>query len=114
MDAVYRLTRSSATKLAWLLHGWRLRGDVREVVCALQDSQTNGSHAIEAKDGESRALKVEVDQLNARIQKIEKELDIAKEGNRALLRFLHTRHRLGVPPEEGSIRSILMKAEQPQ
>lgn len=37
---------------------------------------------------------------------------LAKDGNRALLRFVHTRHRLNVPFEPDSIRAALQKADQ--
>lgn len=113
MDALHRLTESAATKLSWLLYCWRLREDVRQVIRLLRLAQSPEEVGkLAAEQEKNKRLEIEVEQLKDRIKGLEAEFDTAKEGNRALLRFVHTRHRLGTPPEFGTIRASLMKSEQ--
>lgn len=108
MDAIHRLTESAATKWSWFLYCWRLRDDVRQLLRAFKSAQA----APDPDAGAKQRMEIEISELKDRIKELESEFETAKEGNRALLRFVHTRHRLGTPPEFGSIRASLMKSEQ--
>lgn len=56
--------------------------------------------------------KAEAEDLRAKLKKLEGEHQISKDGNRALLRFIHTRHRLNMKFDPDSIRGALQRADQ--
>ena len=57
-------------------------------------------------------LNIELAAVKEQFQALSADHQIAKDGNLALLRFVHTRHRLNVPFAPGSIRAALQKADQ--
>lgn len=57
-------------------------------------------------------LKVELTSIQNKLAEIDKAHLLARQGNAALVRFIHTRHRLSVPFDPQSIRGILQKADQ--
>jgi predicted phage gp36 major capsid-like protein len=54
-------------------------------------------------------LKIEMDKLKSDAAAHEAEHKLARDGNRALLRFIHTGHRLNVKFDPDSIRAALKK-----
>lgn len=78
-----------------------------------------GTEQVEALKTELRAerdgkhlLEIELADLKEKMRVHLEQHEIAKEGNRALLRFVHTRHRLNVPFDPQSIRGLLQKADE--
>jgi len=57
-------------------------------------------------------LKLELDEIKAARAKEAEALKLARDGNQALLRFIHTGHRLNVKFDAGSIRAALQKASE--
>ena len=100
-ESVIEATESRWT---WLLRCWRLRGAVRQFA--------NNGH-VEALKDELHLAKLELGEIKAaRVKEIE-SLTLAKQGNQALLRFIHTGHRLNVKLDPDSIRAALQRAQQP-
>lgn len=87
----------------------------------LADAAKNASEMAKAEEIKStlreerdakHLLEIELTDLKQRMEKHLETHEIAKEGNRALLRFVHTRHRLNVPFDPKSIRGALQAADQ--
>ena len=57
-------------------------------------------------------IRIELDALKAQVKAKEDEHQLARDGNRALLRFIHTRDRLNVKLEPGTIREMLQHTEK--
>jgi len=87
----------------WLLRGWKLRASVQALAIEFQQSPTHVALA---------AAKIELDMARTQVKELEEHHQLARQGNAALIRFIHTRHRLNVPFDPKSIRGILQKADQ--
>lgn len=118
MGSIHRLTDAVRSQWQWLWRCWLLRSAVAEL---LADAAKNAAETEKA--GETKAalrealdakhlLEIELTDLKQRMEKHLETHEIAKEGNRALLRFVHTRHRLNVPFDPKSIRGALQAADQ--
>jgi hypothetical protein len=72
---------------------------------ALKVELTNERDAV-------RKLKLDLEDVRAKMAEQEKEFQVSRDGNRALLRFIHTRHRLVMKFDPHSIRGALQAADQ--
>lgn len=98
------LIRATESPWTWLLQCWRLRGSVRRLA---QDGQ------VQALKDELHLVRLELNALKAAREREGDALKVAKMGNQALLRFIHTGHRLNVKFDPDSIRAALQRAQQP-
>ena len=92
---------------SWVLNCWRLRSDAASVereFNALKDQLQTANDA-------NHLLQIELDDQKKKMKEHLEEHAIAKDGNRALLRFIHTRHRLNVKFDPASIRGALQRQE---
>jgi regulator of replication initiation timing len=85
-----------------------------------QRVHATGTEQVEALKTELRTerdakhlLKLELDALKAQVKEHESTHQLARDGNRALLRFIHTRDRLNVKLEPETIRAMLQHKEKP-
>lgn len=101
-----RLTEASSSWWKWLISCWFLRPEVREI--ALQAEQFNRDLA-KVKD-DAHLLRVELEDMKSKIQKEAEAHKLSRDGNLALLRFIHTGHRLNVKFDPDSIRSALKRS----
>lgn len=97
------LIQATASRWTWLLRCWRLREVVHTVA--------NGGHVQALKD-ELHLAKIELEAMKATREKEAAALALAKQGNQALLRFIHTGHRLNVKFDPDSIRAALQRESQ--
>jgi hypothetical protein len=109
-----RLIEATASRWTWLAQCWRLRQSVR----ALADhATTNGqAEALKAELVQERdtrhLLKLELDALKDAQAKEAEGHKLARNGNQALLRFIHTGHRLNVKFDPESIRAALQRSNE--
>ena len=80
--------------------------DVRIHGATVQQVESLRNELEQERDGR-HLLKIELDKLKADMVSKESEFKTAREGNRALLRFIHTGHRLNVKFDPDSIRAAL-------
>jgi hypothetical protein len=101
MESNSALIQATETRWSWMAKCWRLRKCVRDLALERQPE-------LDAK----HLLQIELDALKAQVKAKEDEHQLARDGNRALLRFIHTRDRLNVKLEPGTIRSMLQNTEK--
>ncbi len=104
MVSYQSIGRVCANRWLWLWHCWRLRNQVRELAKAVAEfpKERDAAHLV----------LLELEALKANLKSQSEDYQIAKDGNRALLRFIHTRHRLNMKFDPGSIRAALQTADQ--
>jgi hypothetical protein len=95
------IVRASENRWRWLAQCWRLRLEVADVAQALAQSPTQAEVA---------QLKSEIADTAQELAALREEHKLSRDGNRALLRFIHTGHRLNVKFDEGTIRAALQRA----
>jgi len=96
------LIHATETPLRWMLNFWRLRKSVRNLAQRFADQMQSERDA-------NHLLRIELDDLKSRAKVKEEEHQMARDGNRALLKFIHVRDRLNVKLEPGTIRAMLNK-----
>jgi len=92
----------------WLLRCWRLRKDVRDQIEQIEGLQKE----LAGERDTGHMVNLELAALKEKFEETENGNQLARQGNAALLRFIHTRHRLSVPFDPESIRGILQKSDQ--
>lgn len=92
------ITNPADSRWLWLLNFWRMRREFIELSSSLRKAQD-----------ENHLLTVELNDLKAKVAASESDHQIARDGNRALLQFIHRAHRLRVKFDENSIRSALKR-----
>lgn len=97
MDTLHTLTRSW---WSWILNCWWLRRDVA-ALCVANETATDKLHLA----------RVELEELKRKYEDHLKQHEIAKDGNRALLRFIATSHRLNMKFDPESIRAALERSK---
>jgi len=103
MDTVHHITRiarAAATRWRWLIECWSLRLDVHDTITRLVADR-------EEHRDKAHLLQIEADDLRARLKEYLAEHQQAKDGNRALLRWIYTRHRLNMKLDSDTIRAAL-------
>ena len=102
-----RLIEATESWWHWIVQCWRLREVVRYVA--------TGGHVEElqkelrdARD-KNHLLKIELDAVKAALGKETEALKLSRGGNMALLRFIHTGHRMNVKFDPDSIRAALQQ-----
>ena len=101
MESNSALIHATETRWSWLAKCWRLRKSVRGLALERQPE-------LDAK----HLIRIELDALKAQVKAKEDEHQLARDGNRALLRFIHTRDRLNVKLQPGTIREMLQHTEK--
>lgn len=101
MDTLHSITRLAKSRWSWFLKCWTLRS---EVLWLLGEHQHHRD--------ELHLRKIENERLEELIKKLSEDHQQAKDGNRALLRFIHARHRLNMRLDSDSIRSALRAADE--
>ena len=105
MESNSALIQATETRWGWLSKCWRLRKCVR-------GTALNFAEDVQFERDAKHLLRIELDALKAQVKAKEDEHQLARDGNRALLRFIHTRDRLNVILEPGTIRSMLKNTEK--
>lgn len=79
----------------------------------IHSTQVEQVEALKNELGQERdarhLLQVEVVRLKSDAEAVKSEYQVARDGNRALLRFIHTGHRLNVKFDPDSIRAALKR-----
>lgn len=97
-----RLIEAVGSKWKWMLHCWFLRESVQDLADSIR--------ALEKERDTAHLLKLELDDLKAKMEKEAEAHKLSRDGNLALLRFIHTGHRLNVKFDADSIRGALRRA----
>ena len=103
MDTVHLIARAASSRWKWFLACWTLRK-------AVHDSITKLAAQWSEEQARAEGLKLEVAHLKGKLSAQDEDFKTAKDGNRALLRFIHTGHRLNVKFDPDSIKTALEKA----
>ena len=101
---------AAESRWRWLAMCWRLRRAVAEVAAPAKPPCPDKDLG-QARDVNYR-LAVEMAALQGRLEKEERDCQQARAANAALVRFIHSRHRLNVPFDPETIRGLLQKADQ--
>lgn len=101
------IAESATSKWTWFLRCWRSRTGV---IALLREFESARSELLVQRDAQ-HLLRIELEDARKKLADHLEEHKIAKDGNRALLRFIHTRHRLNVKFDPGTIRESLQRAD---
>jgi uncharacterized protein YeaO (DUF488 family) len=100
MDANSTLNTSISSRLQWLVRCWKLRSTVKRVMADAERWQTMArayTEELRRERESTRILAIELNRANLKVESLESSHSNAKQGNKALLRFIATRHNVKIP-----------------